>query len=199
MFNHDQSFYKSDFFWHCDHSGNTRIHQNESDKKKGYIAGVPIIKKGAYKDDFMTLRNSDFEDTGFTIMRGSKASIKTRYGERVYEYDYHFFYWLGKRFAKHINKKGCKILEIKTKRYLNPSHRGIGSICDDNFNYGFYSNIEDKTLKARIVQRGLSSIYFICYKESNGGDAFRQHNIINDILSDLIDISEIEKKGATTK
>ncbi len=148
------------------------IGKDQIDMKRGWIAGVPIVHKSTYKMPFVTIY-----DTEIAIMQGSKRGISRRHGERVYEYDYYFCRWLGRRFAKHVNKGGKQIVRIKTSRAMvSDNCHQVEKCCRSDFYHAFSRASNNDGLNARILQghtakyKGnvtFSDVYLICsYNES---------------------------------
>ena len=80
-------------------------------------------------------------DTGWKILRGSLLSRQLRGGDRarVYEYEYIFAQWLGRRFARRIKKGGPRVVVIKTKKstcVFRPTNQ-VADCFIHSFRYGF--------------------------------------------------------------
>ena len=170
---------QSCFFWDCSHHGDTKIMLGEQsvDFSSGWLAGVPMVSDGTYEHPCATIRNSKFEKVGLSPMRGSKRGIQITHGNRVSEYDYFRFEWLGKRFAKHVNKTGKLIVKIGTGREFHTCTTQSRNICIREFVCGFNDVISNKKLNAKIIQdhsgskwQGptpiYSDVYLICYEGS---------------------------------
>lgn len=100
--------------------------KNECDLEKGWMGNCPIGIKSWYKEQPLSFGRSEV-----CPMRGSKLSIRYRqphsgWGVRVYEYDYYFAEWLGKKIGLYMSKKNTPFFFLFGKRdFLTDCERSI--------------------------------------------------------------------------
>ena len=166
----------------------------ERELRNGWIGNVPVIHKSTYKNPRGVIYNSDI-----CLMRGSKLAIASYcYDDRVFEYDYFFARWLGMRFAKRVNYNKKRVVRIRSsKQRINGGHQ-VEKCFLSEFSNGFYQEIEDKSLEARLCQRGIysqkppnrrlcSDVYLICSEKEGFAPAY---NLVDELYE--VDLFERE-------
>ena len=163
------------------------VDKRQVDMKKGWIAGVPVVHKSTYETPRVTIY-----DTDIAIMHGSRRGISRRHGDRVYEYEYYFCRWLGRRFAKHVNNGGKQIVRIKTSRdMVSDNMHQVETCCRSDFSHAFQRHSNNSGLSARILQghtekyKGnviYSDVYLICCSSESDLYIIEQSLIEADIL-----------------
>jgi len=183
------------------------IYKESVDLENGYVCGIPVIDKLSYKKPRVF-----FSDSNISVMHGSKRGIQATYGNRVYEYDYYFSGWLGKRFAKYVKRTGKKILTIKTSKLATCKNGSYQKICDREFQCGFNDVFGGSALKANIDQsrrinnnykwfddNGLenpkslifSDLYLSCHERNMDFDISKK---AYSIIDDMAEIDMLEKQ-----
>tara|TARA_R110002126_G_scaffold98741_2_gene229768 strand:- start:1 stop:639 length:639 start_codon:yes stop_codon:yes gene_type:complete len=181
-----------------------RLRKDQIDLDKGYVRGVPVVEKSTYKNPRIF-----FSDSNISVMHGSKRGIQASHGNRVSEYEYHFSYWLGKRFGKYVKKTNKKILVIKTTKEASCHHRRYQDICNDEFQRGFNDAFGNYCLKGIISQGSAvksnykgndatwdkalvySDLYLYCHEE---GMTFEDISPIHEMIRSMKSIDVIEKQ-----
>lgn len=119
--------------------GNKTICVHKSDIRPGWIGSVPIGNLSWYRD--MPVY---FYGTELCPLRGSKRGISLRNGERVYEYEYTFAEWMGKRFARRFKKTGQRYFFIKSKQELAEKMQwNVYENFFHSFRYGFNAEMAE--------------------------------------------------------
>jgi len=174
-----------------------RLHKDQIDLDNGYVCGIPVIEKSSYKEPRIS-----FSDSNISVMHGSKRGIQASHGNRVYEYNYHFFDWLAKRFVNRVLGTGEKMVTIKASRNAFPGYCQADRICESNFTNLAESLIRESLLinvEVRVTQGcvhyddfGLvySDLYMFFYEE---GQPFEFRRDLHKMVRDMEQADILEK------